>query len=238
VYATDQTARAKSVAAELAKINAVPKGDKAGTGVYEKDYDIAIREIQQGGAYMLRGMQIAVEVEGLADSEITINDVLVKPVLRPVPLGTAIVLYNSGGGDKPRIMKFNMDSDKPVARQDVKGAQPGPPFFDVERIGLPKGHKETLVMLFRPTSVASEFDISIRYEVNGDKYTENVDFGGHHFRIAPIACPIKQDEIANASEDARKVAGKLYESVYDFGRSSEFRVTRSPQEFSEFPCNF
>lgn len=239
-YASDQTEHAKQVAAELAKINAGFKGDKAGTGVYDKDYDIALREIKQGGAYLLRGMQISVEVEGLADSEITINDVIVRPALKPVPFGTAMVLYNSGGGDKPRIMRFNMDKPNPIARQDAGPDKPGAPFFEVERIGLPKGHKESLVMMFQAESVASEFNIEIRYEVGGKKYAEKVDLWGHPFRIAPVACPPGTGSLANLPADIRRLKSSLYEHAYNFGLAAgkDEQASMDPKKFSELRCNF
>ncbi|MEV8375181.1 hypothetical protein AB0P21_20780 [Kribbella sp. NPDC056861] len=238
-YASDQSDHAKTVAAELTKITESVRSNKTAAGVYEKEQNVALREIKQGGAYMLRGMAIDIEVEGLADSEITIYDVVVRPASKPVPLGTAMVLYNSGGGDTPRIMKFNMDTDRPIARQDVKGSdEPGPPFFEVERIGLPKGHKESLLMYFRPTSVASEFDISILYEVNGKKYVEKVDLEGHPFRIAPVACPLNMHDVVSASEEAKKIAAKEYEHAYNFGYGPEGGTVVSPKKFRELRCEF
>ena len=239
VYASDQNDHAKDVAAELTKVNAGIEGDKAGTGVYDKDYDIAIREVQRGEAYLLRGMQIAVQVEGLADSEIVIYDVVVRSAVKSTPLGSALVLYNAGGGDDPRKMRFNMDKPNPIARQDAGPNKTGAPFFETERIGLSKGHKETLIMFFQAESVASEFNIEIRYEVGGKKYTEKVDLFGHPFRIAPVACqPLIRSSVAPPAE-VRQVQSSLYQHAYNFGygRSDE-QGSMDPKKFSEFRCNF
>jgi hypothetical protein len=236
-YASDNSERAKKVENELGALG--DSNDPKNTGAFKKYDDIAAREIDGGGAFMLRGMQISVNVEGLSDSEVTIYDIDVTPTHKPVPVGTAIILHNSGGGDHPRIMQFNMDSVKPVPRELVSGSKAGDPFFGSERIGLPKGHVETLDMNFEVTDTAAEFEISILYEVGGKKYIHKVD-GGRRFRIAPMACPLKI--VGSLLGITRPVDPKI--SALRYGRTLTYgyRVGKSneidPGAFRQRLCAF
>jgi len=155
---------------------------------FPKDIETFFADELEVGGYLLGGMTLYLELEGLSDREVTVYDI--RPIVEKEgapALGALIDIPSQG--NLTRQMEFNLESVDPAAKElKADGSLSGRRFFDVQRIGLAKGHKETLVMQFVTKTVAINFRIAIDYEVAGRKYTQIVSRKGQSFRVSANLC--------------------------------------------------
>jgi hypothetical protein len=203
-------------------------------GLYNGDRQTGGRDpfwdaIAEGG-YSLGGISVAVELEGEANKQVTVYDV--RPTnLRRDPIATNSVVYKHTGGDTTRQLRFILDQSTPIALLDDRSNPDyGVPFFKVQRIGLVRDAKETLVLRFVAQAASFAFEIAIDYEVNGKKYTQVVkDDNGSIFtaRATGALCHIPQELSETEKSRLRQLH---YDIVY-----SEPDVT--PQVFTLEPVD-
>jgi hypothetical protein len=173
------------------------------------------------GAYAVGGSSlIRVEIEGLVDGEVTITDVRLDNLKRdPLPLN-ALIYREFGGGDRPREMFFSLDQQMPVAMHEppYAGSQ-AREFRQVERIGISRGGKETLLLTMMTQTTAATFNVAIDYEYEGKLYTQTLyrTSSGRSFRMAPQVCgrPSEKRLLVGAKQqDLDKVRSQKYANVY------------------------
>lgn len=231
-YPAGKVPRMRTAAGRLVQANVLE---------FEDVSAFAMREVE-GGAYVLNGMMLEMGLEGMSDREVTVYDIRVAPIRKPVPLEGAIVLRGVGGGETPEIVNFNMDSTSPVARGGAAAGIDGKaaPFFTRGRISLAKGSKETLSLWFAARTYASEFFIDIAFEVAGQKYIKRLDLNGQPFRVAPLACAMKRETSGLGDGYDANLASKRYGAVLQLdndGRTKPSVQERDPNAFATEKCD-
>ncbi|MFJ8967028.1 hypothetical protein ACIRG5_47355 [Lentzea sp. NPDC102401] len=163
------------------------------------------------GAFMLRGVVLQVEVEGLRNQEITLFNVRPLTKMEQMPLGH-VVDFGSQGGDALRMV-FSLDEVNPMARIVDEQSPKGRAFFEEKRIGLTDGHKESLSLAFMAMRAAYSFDIAFDYEIGGEKRTQILKRDGQPFRVAPSICASEDRDNKLTAEDRARFAGLRYRSA-------------------------
>lgn len=151
--------------------------------------DFLSRELD-AGAYVVGGILVYLNLESTLENELTIYNV--RAVTTPVetPTGAFVSLSQAAGGTD-YDMEFDLDTSVPVAKELLpRGEGLGEDFFSVQRIGLRKGEKATLEMMFIAQRRAYSFNIEIDYEVSGKQYRTIVQRNGTPFRVAPSPCDV------------------------------------------------
>ncbi|MEU6383339.1 hypothetical protein ABZ847_07215 [Streptomyces bauhiniae] len=124
------------------------------------------------GAFALGGITMAVEVNAAERHVVVITDV--RPISVRKPVASGALFYLGTQGNTPRGVSFRLDDVKPVAKAwDPVSGKLGADFFRVQRIALPPaGNGETLIMNFRASAAAYEFNVAFDYTVDGHQYTQ------------------------------------------------------------------
>ena len=152
-----------------------------------------LNDALDAGAYVLGRARLQIELEGEAGREVTIYNVRIVPVGPREEIATgAAILFPQGAGPEPRPMVFNLDDVHPIAKELQADGSTGRPFFDVQRISLAHGYKDTLLLWLGPGSHAHSFNVAIDYEVGGIKRTKlvtrNGSSDGPPFRVSSSLC--------------------------------------------------
>ena len=182
-------------------------------------------ELLNAGAFAAGKSAVTVELEALTDGEITVTDVRPINIERhSLPLDTLVRLDVGAGPPPPHLIRFSLDQATPTPMSNL--AEAGvviTPFFEVQRIGVKPGQKETLALDFSAGVTATSFDVAVTFEHQGSMYTRVLHRTdeGLPFRVAPMLCnsggppaPL----IGARRDEVEKVRSLTYSNVYKLDR--------------------
>jgi hypothetical protein len=150
--------------------------------------------IRTHGGFDVGRLRVRLLLEGRRNQQIRVTDIVVTNSKDIATVSGTLVNLHEEGGDGSIEVLFDLNDPLPGARipepnPNGPGLVAGNPYFSQNTISLNDREQVVVVPEVRPAANhASEFELSVRYTIGGERRSMTIDNNGQPFRVTPLSC--------------------------------------------------